>query len=67
MNATEIAVNPNPVAITSPTDFLPLGEWSIFAVIAVFLIRNLLATDKQLRETNEKLTEKLMDKTLEKI
>lgn len=67
MNNTEIAVDPSPVAITTPTDFLPLGEWSVCAIVAVFLIRNLLTTDKQLREINEKLTEKLINNTLERI
>lgn len=64
MNTYLVAVSAAP-ELPQPKDIPPITEWSVLAVIAVLLIRNLLAIDKSRREADAKIIEKLLDEVLE--
>ncbi len=64
MNTYQIAVTTTP-ELPQPKDIPVITEWSVLAIIAVLLIRNLLAIDKTRREADAKIIEKLLDEVLE--
>lgn len=62
MNSQILAVSPTKQAPELPLNTIPqITEWSVLAVVAVFLIRYFVQVDKANREANKQIMDRLLD------